>query len=1110
MRALGLVCLCLLTWAPPASALDYESNSGTGATMFSAINNNGVAVEADGDVLVVDNDTTITHNRVDVFTATGTLKTTIGKDQTHGTVGFETGEIGWAYDVAVAPNGDVYVMDGGRDIVQIFRETAPNVYTYQNGFGQAGTNIGEFSVATGISVAADGSVYTADSPLDRITKFTSTGTPLYMFTPGPANEINTPVDVHVDGSNVYVAEYDNNRVAKLIDTGSSLGLASMVPYYGAGQSTRVTSVTTYRGRVVTTDFTALDFYDAATGNAAGSLSACCTGSAINPRGLGAAGDGIYVADARSAAPGNRVIRYVNRPPVASFTNSAPTANASVTLTSTSTDETADADTLAGSIALVEWDLDDDGAFDDATGPTTTKTAPASGSFRISVRVTDNEGATATSSRDISVTAAVGPRLTVLRNGSDLIVRDPSNVGGADFITVGTGSGTVTFQQSATDGTLQVGAAGCSLDVGTDDAVTCSLSGATGILVELGAGNDVLNASVALPAALTGRGGEGTDTLNGSSGGDRLNGGAGADLIVGGGGDDELDGGGGLFLAGVIDDGAADSVSGGDGNDSLFGGLGGDTLSGGAGADTLSYADDGRTSNPATRVGVSVAIGATGQGAPGEGDNVADDFEVLLGSPYADVLRAGTAAATLAGGTGDDVLISGPGNDTLQGGDNNDSARYDGSGPVTLTVNGTGVRGGPAGQDDAIAADVETVVGSEQADTFSFAGAIAGPVLDGGAGNDKMIGSNEPNTLRGGAGDDEVCGSGGNDSEYGDAGNDLVGGDCALGTFNDTGNDFLDGGDGNDVVRTVGVRFAPAATGFQSDTVRGGAGDDNFNMVNGVPSDYEGGAGKDTIFLQASGIGATFLIRVTLDGVANDGVYDYKPGANPPPASENSSNVKQDVEVIVGTAKDDYIYAGAVGAGLIGGDGDDYLAGGPGNDVIDGGKGFDWMPAGAGNDQIFAKDLKADSIGCGTGVNTVDADPIDLLAQDCAGLGLTIPIGVAPPTTLPIKTIKVGDGQTAPTKVACPANLTAAVRACAVEVKFVGRRGTRATTGPVYGRASAEIAEDTAATVSVKLTRPARKLLTKAGKLVVDQTATFTLDGQTFTATRKLTLKGKKG
>ena len=76
---------------------------------------------------------------------------------------------------------------------------------------------------------------------------------------------------------------------------------------------------------------------------------------------------------------------------------APEAGQQVNLTSTSSDPD-------GAIAATNWDLDDDGAFDDASGLVATTTFPTPGSFDVAVEVTDNEGATDIELKTINVAA----------------------------------------------------------------------------------------------------------------------------------------------------------------------------------------------------------------------------------------------------------------------------------------------------------------------------------------------------------------------------------------------------------------------------------------------------------------------------------------------------------------------------------------------------------------------------------------------------------------------------------------------------------------------------------------------------------------------------------
>jgi len=79
------------------------------------------------------------------------------------------------------------------------------------------------------------------------------------------------------------------------------------------------------------------------------------------------------------------------------------------------------------------------------------------------------------------------------------------------------------------------------------------------------------------------------------------------------------------------------------------------------------------------------------------------------------------------------------------------------------------------------------------------------------------------------------------------------------------------------------------------------------------------------------------------------------------------------ERLVGTPRADSISGGAGNDRLLGGGGNDFLSGGPGHDVIAGG---------AGNDRIAAEYDVRDRVACGSGVDTVMADLVDVVAADC--------------------------------------------------------------------------------------------------------------------------------
>lgn len=93
----------------------------------------------------------------------------------------------------------------------------------------------------------------------------------------------------------------------------------------------------------------------------------------------------------------QTITVLNRPPVPAFDYAPkpPVARELVTLTSTASDPD-------GPIVLQEWDLDGDGVFDDATGETALSFWRRAGTYPVSLRVTDRDGATAVAQQSVVV------------------------------------------------------------------------------------------------------------------------------------------------------------------------------------------------------------------------------------------------------------------------------------------------------------------------------------------------------------------------------------------------------------------------------------------------------------------------------------------------------------------------------------------------------------------------------------------------------------------------------------------------------------------------------------------------------------------------------------
>jgi len=93
----------------------------------------------------------------------------------------------------------------------------------------------------------------------------------------------------------------------------------------------------------------------------------------------------------------RDVMVLNRPPFAAFDYAPkpPVARELVTLTSTASDPD-------GPIVLQEWDLDGDGVFDDATGETALSFWRRAGTYPVSLRVTDRDGAAVVAQQPVVV------------------------------------------------------------------------------------------------------------------------------------------------------------------------------------------------------------------------------------------------------------------------------------------------------------------------------------------------------------------------------------------------------------------------------------------------------------------------------------------------------------------------------------------------------------------------------------------------------------------------------------------------------------------------------------------------------------------------------------
>jgi Ca2+-binding RTX toxin-like protein len=473
-----------------------------------------------------------------------------------------------------------------------------------------------------------------------------------------------------------------------------------------------------------------------------------------------------------------------------------------------------------------------------------------------------------------------------------------------------------------------------------------------LTVNGGAGNDMINAATLPPGiiGLTIDGGAGNDTIVGSQGNDTLIGGDGNDTVTGGRGND-------VALLGA-------------GNDSFTWnpGDGSDVVEGQAGTDTLVF--------NGANVSENIDISANGQRARLSRDvaNITMDLDGVehiqlnaLGGADTitvndlsgtDVTQVALDLSSPAGsgqgdGAADNVFVNGTaGDDTV-------TVASSGAGVV---VNGLAAKVTLAGTEGTL--DSLTVNGLGGNDTINASALKAGQVnltINGGAGDDKIIGSQGDDLVIGGQGSDTALLGAGNDTfvwNPGD-GSDTVDGQAGSDTllFNGANvNENIDisanGGHARlvrdvanitmdlDNVETVDVN---AKGGADTITVN----DLSKTDVNKVNIDLGGADGaSDTVVLNATN--ADDVVTVT----NNNGVVTVS--GLPEAVTISNFEAANDRIVINGLGGDDVITASGLTGMLFtanGGDGDDVLIGSPGNDILTGGNGDDVLIGGGGQDML---------------------------------------------------------------------------------------------------------------------------------------------------------------
>ena len=205
-------------------------------------------------------------------------------------------------------------------------------------------------------------------------------------------------------------------------------------------------------------------------------------------------------------------------------------------------------------------------------------------------------------------------------------------------------------------------------------------------------------------------------------------------------------------------------------------------------------------------------------------------------------------------------------------------------------------------------------------------------INGGNGNDQLMGMANNDVVEGGSGPDQLWGNSGNDALDGGTGNDVLrggkGDDLILGKEgNDTilgnsGDDRISGGNGNDDIKgESGNDLISDDVG--NDVVDGGSGNDEVIAGKNGRDTHVGGSGDDTLDYSQSD--------------ANGLIVDLSKGTVKGSGHDNKVN---SFETMIASEGDDTIKGSKNSETIEGRDGDDVIRGHKGADLLTGGAGED--------------------------------------------------------------------------------------------------------------------------------------------------------------------------
>ncbi len=174
-----------------------------------------IAVGPDGSVYVADSG----NHRIQVFDTAGNHLLEFGNN-TEDPPGAKPGEVNEPWGLAVGSDGTVYVADTWNHRIQAFSANGEFLWqtgTFANAQGDATIEPGNFWGPRDITIDGQGNLYVTDTGNKRIQKFSPDGQFIDMWggggiVPGTFEE---PVGIEVDSQgNIYVADTWNRRIQK--------------------------------------------------------------------------------------------------------------------------------------------------------------------------------------------------------------------------------------------------------------------------------------------------------------------------------------------------------------------------------------------------------------------------------------------------------------------------------------------------------------------------------------------------------------------------------------------------------------------------------------------------------------------------------------------------------------------------------------------------------------------------------------------------------------------------------------------------------------------------------------------------------------------------------